>query len=256
MPINNKVEPYAALADVYQSAGFAEYSKNIGPQIINLAFDLDWSGRSMLDMACGTGDAACWFAGRGIRVTGIDSSLPMLRKGIAYAEKNGIEARFVQADMRAYKPEIGCDMVICLGSSLNYAPTLRDMESIFKVAYLALEPKKLFMFDLRTIQGLAVDGRGVRVVSDKPDEHLVVSRNSFNYETLTLTAHYLIYRYGDSGWQRAEETHILRGYPLQGVTRALTQNKLKVLRVLTTDFELAEHRPDVEQVVIVAQREE
>jgi len=256
MPISNKVEPYAALSEVYQAAGFAEYSKNLGPQIINLAFDLDWSGRSLLDLGCGTGDAAIWFSGRGIRVTGVDNSLPMLRKGMAAVENKGLEVRFLQGDIRTYSSEIGYDMVVCLGSSVNYAPTLRDLESIFRMAHHALEPQKLFIFDLRTIQGLAADGSGDRVVSDNPEDHMVISRNSFNYETLTLTAQYTIYRAAGVAWERADETHLLRGYPLQGVTRALTQSKFKVLRVLTSNFEPLEGRHDIEQAIIVAQREE
>ena len=35
-------EPYAALADVYSTAGFAQYAEALAPQIMQLAFDQDW----------------------------------------------------------------------------------------------------------------------------------------------------------------------------------------------------------------------
>lgn len=255
MSSNTQVDPYTALADVYRASHFADYSLSIAPSLLNLAFDLDWTGGSLLDIACGTGDMTCWFAGRSLRVLGVDISPAMLHYATLAAETQGLGAEFVAGDMRTFAPPARYDLVTCVGSSINYAPTLRDLERVIRMAYAALEPDKLFIFDLRTIQGLAIAGAGDRIVADKPDEFMILSRNSFSYETLTLTTQYTIYRYDKTtNWQRSEETHILRGYPVQAVTRLLEQVQFKLLRTVTTSFEPAESQRDVEQIIFVAQR--
>lgn len=249
------VEPFTALAEVYRSAGLAEYSVALATAILNLAFDIDWTGRTLLDLGCGTGDLACWFAGKGMRVTGIDLSPAMLRYGASAAQAQGVGVEFMRGDMRAFKTETQFDMVLCVGNTINYAPTLRDLDSVIRCAYAATEPGKLFIFDMRTVQGLAANGSGDRIVSDKPDEHFIAARSTFSYETLTLTTQYTIFQNDpQKGWSRADEIHLLRGYPIQGVTRAITGAGFKLLRTLTLDMQDVENQKNVEQVIFVAQR--
>jgi SAM-dependent methyltransferase len=255
MPSINRAEPYTALSDVYQVAGFADYALAIAPRLQELAFDLDWVGRTLYDMACGTGDIACWFSSHGFRSVGTDISSAMLRFGTAQANDIGVDATFVNADIRTYKPDTQVEMVTCLGGSLNYIATLRDLESVFRQAQAALAPGKLFYFDLRTIQGLAEDDEVERVVFDNGEDVLIVSRSVFNYETLQLIIQYTILRYAEpDGWQRFEETHTLRGYPVQAVTQLLGKTGFQLLQTLTPDMEPAENRRDTRQHIFVARQ--
>src|SRR5215831_9540381 len=207
MPAINRVEPYTALADVYQAAGFANYSAELAPHLLEIAFKLEWTGRSLLDLACGTGDAANWFGEHSFRVTGVDSSEAMLKHATARAAEPNVDAQFITADLRTFKPDFKYEIVLCLGGSLNYIPTLRDLENLFRTVQNALEPGKLFVFDLRTIQGLARQHNVDRVVYDNGENILIATRDIFNYETLQLTTQYIILTYSDeAGWQRAEES--------------------------------------------------
>ena len=251
-----RAEPFTALADVYQAAGFAGYSQSLIPKLYELLFGLDWTGRVALDLACGTGEAACWLAQRGLRVTGVDISSAMLRHAHERADAHGLSAEFAVGDMRAFRPHFPYDLITCLGRSLNYIPSLRDLELIFKMAYAALEPGKYFIFDIATIQGLARTGQADRLVSDDEETHLIVAREFFSYETLTLTTQYTIFRWDAvASWQRADEVHVLRGYPVQAITRLLENANLRLLHTLTADMEPAENRRDVEQLVFMVQRE-
>ncbi|HLY25703.1 MAG TPA: class I SAM-dependent methyltransferase, partial [Aggregatilineales bacterium] len=155
MPGINRVEPYSALADVYQAAGMADYSAGLAPRLLNLAFEMEWTGRSLLDLACGTGELACWFSGQGFRATGVDLSPAMLRPATAKAQEDGLSADFEVADIRAYKPDSHVELVTCVGGSLNYIPKLSDLEAVFRLARASLAKDKLFAFDLFTIRGLA-----------------------------------------------------------------------------------------------------
>jgi SAM-dependent methyltransferase len=256
MPSINHLEPYTALADVYEGAGFAEYSANLAPRLLDLGYKLEWIGRSLYDMACGTGETAQWFAERGFRVLGVDSSPQMIRIAQSRAESGGMAMDYVVGDIRSHAAGSQFELVTCLGGSINYIPTVRDLESVFQQAYAATAPGKWFVFDLFTIQGLTRYNDIDRVVVDNGNDIYIATRDSFNYETLSLSRQYTIMRYTErSGWQRAEEIHALRGYPMQAIAKELNKTGFKVLHMLTTDFENAETRRNVDQVLFIAARE-
>jgi SAM-dependent methyltransferase len=256
MPSINRLEPYTALSDVYQVAGYAAYSEALAPHLLDMAFELEWTGRSLLDLACGTGEVVCWFAEHGFRTVGVDSSTQMLRFGTARAESAGSNADFVAGDIRNFQASSQYELVTCLGGSLNYIPTLRDLESVFRLAQSAVSPGKLFIFDFYTIQGLASSGNKDQIVFDNGSDTMIVLRESFNYETLTSTRTYTILRYTDkTGWQRGEETHVLRGYPVQAVSTVLAKTGFKTISTLTSDLRPSENQRDAEQLLIVATRE-
>jgi SAM-dependent methyltransferase len=58
-----------------------------------------------LDLACGEGQNGIWLASRGWDVTGVDYSDVAIRKATARAARDGIDARFVCADLVEFEPE-------------------------------------------------------------------------------------------------------------------------------------------------------
>jgi SAM-dependent methyltransferase len=57
-----------------------------------------------LDLACGEGQNGIWLASRGWDVTGVDYSDVAIRKATARAARDGIDARFVCADLVEFEP--------------------------------------------------------------------------------------------------------------------------------------------------------
>ncbi len=251
----NRLEPYIALSDVYQQAGLSDYSTALAPRLLELAFDLEWTGRTLLDLACGTGDAACWFAEHGFRVLGVDLSERMLSHGIHRADDAGLSAEFVQGDIRTFAPQVQFELVTCLGGSLNYIPTLRDLENVFRQVYAALVPGKLFVFDLRTIQGLAKGGTADKVLFDNGKDTLMIARDTFSFETLQMNRQYIIFCGSGSGWIRADEVHPLRGYPVQAIVSLLNKVGFKLRQTMTADLEVVDSQRDADQLIFVAGRE-
>src|SRR4051812_26065648 len=115
MPNINRLDPFTALSDVYQSAGFSAYSAELAPRLLDLAFEMEWTGRSLYDMACGTGDAANWFSEHGFRVLGTDSSPHMLRHAKANADARNLSPNYVTGDIRTYETGSQFEIVTCLG---------------------------------------------------------------------------------------------------------------------------------------------
>ncbi|XVS61000.1 class I SAM-dependent methyltransferase [Actinosynnema sp. CA-299493] len=80
---------------------------------------LDLAPRSrVLDVPCGSGRHSVELARRGHRVTGVDLSAEAI--GHARRAAVGLDAEFVQADMREIPQGNGFDAVVCLGNSFGY----------------------------------------------------------------------------------------------------------------------------------------
>jgi SAM-dependent methyltransferase len=105
-------------------------------------------GRTLLDLACGTGNSFLPFLNRGFDVVGCDSSSAML----AAAACTAPHARLVLADLREV-PVLGrFDLVTCFDDSLNYLPAEPDLRGAFTSMAANLAPGGLALFDLNSLQ--------------------------------------------------------------------------------------------------------
>jgi len=248
-----QVEPYAALADLYIPAGFAAPTVALIPSLFNVVFEYEWVGSTAADLGCGTGDAAMYLAENGMRVFGVDNSRAMLHQAQEIAASRGLaNVEWMNEDLRTFRPPTHLDLVWCLGGTLNYLPTLADLESAVRSASDALSPQKFFICEFYTIRGLAALV-GDTLLAQTP-RYVIVRQGSFSYETLLLTHDYHIFMHNALEWRRSEERHMLRGFPVQAVTRLLAKYGLKLLRTL--DHTLAPADPaEAHRLVLVAQKE-
>jgi len=261
------VPPYSALADVYDRAGFSDYARQSISRYISYAQSIDWAGRRVLDLGCGTGVTTWYIAQQGYRVVGIDSSASMLAhaqvRGQLQTEEEGSTPAvfdppsFVQMDIRQLESPIGSvDMVLAVGGVLNAIQSLRELESTFTLVNKTLDTGKLFVFDIRTIRGLALDpGHSDRIYYDNNFNLSIIGRSQFSFETLSHTCHYMIFQQQGMAWQRQDEIHVERGYPTQGVSAILERTGFEVRGVLTPDMEPFDVQTDPHgRVVFVAQK--
>ncbi len=251
MPTITQYEPYAALADVYHAAGFAEYSEQIAPGLLNIIFEYNWVGGNALDLGCGTGELACYLAEQGLRTFAVDTSREMLAYAQQASQPKGLTVDWQYGDLRTYRPEVRVDLVTCLGT-LNLLPTLADVEAAFKVVSTALDTGKFFIFDLITIKGLAARA-GDRLVYNS-EQAMVITHGTFSYETLGLTQIYHILTHNGMEWRRSEEKHALRGYPAGGLSRILGKYGLRLLRTLDANLRPTDPA-DADKIVLIAQKE-
>ena len=93
-------------------------------------------GRTLLDVACGTGRHLAEFR-RHFRVEGVDVSAPMLRVA-RRALGRGVPLH--RADMRSFRLGRRFDVVVCLFSAIGYLTTRRDRDRALQRFYDHVEP--------------------------------------------------------------------------------------------------------------------
>jgi SAM-dependent methyltransferase len=95
-----------------------------------------------LDLACGEGQNAIWLATLGWQVTGVDYSEVAIAKARGRAERDGVDAEFVCADLVTYEPGSSVfDLVVVL---YLHIPS-RERHVVLDRATAALAPGGTFL---------------------------------------------------------------------------------------------------------------
>ncbi len=106
--------------------------------------------RKILDLACGTGHHAIYFARAGYEVTGVDISENMLE--IARKNAKGIRGvRFLRAGFLNVFPRVKnkFDAVLCLGNSLPHLLSKKDLKKTLRDVFDLLNPGGIAIFQNR-----------------------------------------------------------------------------------------------------------
>lgn len=258
------VPAYSVLAEVYNQAGLADYARQSVARYVNYALSIDWAGRRVLDVGCGTGLSTWLLAEQGFRAAGVDNSETMLAQAqqppadLITSDRIVDPPIFAQGDMRQLASPIEkVDLVLAMGGVMNEIQSLRELEHTFGRINRVLETGKLFIFDMRTIRGLAHDlGDNDSVIYDNGHNLMVVVQNSFSYETLSSTRHYIIYQQQGLRWNRTDELHVERGYPTQAIVAMLQRTGFTVLATLSPDMGPFDIQQDFSgRAVFVAQQQ-
>jgi len=183
------------------------------------------TGGEVLDVGCGYGRHALELAQQGLRLTGLDLSLPMLIRAADHAQRRGLAVNFVHADMREMTYNGQFDAAYCMLSSFGYF----DEETNLRVATAicrALKPGGRFLLDI--INRDYIVGDVPSRVWWEGDGCVVLEEVDFNYHTSRV----LIRRSVVFGNGRQSEQEIsLRAYSLHEVGKLLRQAGLRVLDV-------------------------
>jgi ubiquinone/menaquinone biosynthesis C-methylase UbiE len=100
-------------------------------------------GKHVLEIGCGGAQCGIAMAKQGAKVTGIDISEQQLRFAKALAEKNKVNIKFYQGDIRKL-PQIKSNSqdLVFTAWALHY---INDLKSCFKEAYRVLKTKGTFL---------------------------------------------------------------------------------------------------------------
>ncbi len=235
---------YDAYAPIYDAIGQGQFSARMA------VWALAWlaeRGRQqpvrVLDLACGTGEAALVFAAAGCAVAGLDRSAAMLAIAGGKARDAGYSVAFMRGDMRELPTEDKgrmtndqslqidsfssfvlrprfFDLVTCFYDSLNYLIDDGDLDRVCAGVARVLSPGGTMIFDLNTTAEYATWDERDSVTHDGRD-CMVYNQLSYDADTHLATGRIVWFVRELDRWWRGEETHIERAWSGNQVRAAL-----------------------------------
>ncbi len=132
-------------------------------------------GKSLLDMACGTGTHAKEFADDGFKVTGVDVNSEMLK----LARKKTKKASFVKGSMQSFKSKKKFDVITCLFTAMNYNKNISELKNTIKNLSNLLNKGGIVIFDLGLVEGKdRVDRKSGAFIDTYSEDNLQIARIS------------------------------------------------------------------------------
>lgn len=212
-------------------------------------------GRTVLDLACGTGSLTWELARRGYEMIGVDRSPEMLAQA---AEKDGtgipIQPMFLCQSMEQLDLYGTIDACVCCLDSVNYVTDPQKLRRAFQRVHLFLMPGGLFLFDVNTPEKLmGLDGQ---VFLDETEDSYCVWRAEYSKRSHLCSYFMDIFRLDpDSGqWDRGEELHQERAYTTEELTEFLRQAGFRQIQVYG-NLKLRPPRSGEERVFFVARKD-
>ena len=213
---------YEDFAYFYAKGPYLQYSERMAELFPTVLARFDARPQVVLDVACGEGTFAVAMAKKGLQVTGVDQSPQMLQLARQRAERENMKVEFLLQDMRSLSFEGRFDLVTCWFDSLNYLLELEDLQKTFAGVHRALKKAGLFIFDMNTIYGLAVDWqRHYCYVQQDTSEWFEIHFPSYDLEKNIATMRITGFVKDGDGWTRMDEVHKERGYTLEDIGQGL-----------------------------------
>ncbi len=102
---------------------------------------------SVLDLGCGTGRLTIPLAQKGLKVVGLDASLPMLT--LASKKSQGLPIEWVQGDIRNFHLDQTFDLILMAGNTFQALLTEAEQLQMLACVRKHLKPSGLFVFNTR-----------------------------------------------------------------------------------------------------------
>jgi ubiquinone/menaquinone biosynthesis C-methylase UbiE len=209
----------------------------------------------ILDLACGEGTFAVAMANMGLRVTGVDLSPDMLEIARQRAATEGVRVRFLHQDMRFLRLRGRFDLVTCWFDSLNYLLEIDDLSRAFAGVSRVLDDNGVFVFDVNTIRGLAVEWvREPSYVHMNSGDSFLVSVPQYDAAVKIASLHIIGFAREDKRWVRIDEVHRERGYTLKEIRQCLKRAGLRELACWASLDRMEKPKRNTARVWFVARR--
>ena len=246
---------YNKFAYFYVQGPYLEFSRKMAKLLPTVLESFGARPRIILDIACGEGTFAVAMAKKGFQVTSVDLSPQMLRFARERAQREGVNVEFVLQDMRTLAFEERFDLAACWFDSLNYLLELEDLAKTFVGVYRALKKEGLFIFDMNTIYGLAVNWQRYPcyIQQDTP-ELFEIHRASYDFARKLATMRVTGFMREGNRWTRMDEVHRERGYTLEEIKQCLSEAGFQELACWEDLEEMSEPKPDSGRVWFVVKK--
>ena len=211
-------------------------------------------GRTVLDLACGTGSLTWELARRGYEMIGVDISPEMLAEAAAKEGETEVAPIFLCQSMDKLDLYGTIDACVCCLDSVNYVTDPKKLRKAFERVYLFLMPGGLFLFDINTpskLQGL--DGQ---VFLDETEDAYCVWRAEYSRRSKICSYFMDIFRLDEESglWERGEELHRERAYEPEELADWLRQAGFQDVR-LYGNLKMRAPKEGEDRIFLVARKD-
>ena len=212
------------------------------------------TGKTVLDLACGTGSLTRELALRGYEMIGVDQSPEMLAEA---ADKNRgispIEPIFLCQSMEKLDLYGTIDACVCCLDSVNYVTRPAALRRTFRRAYRALAPGGLFLFDVKT--PAALEGADGQTYLDEDEDLFCVWRGDYSHKRRVCGYGLdLFVRERDGSWSRAGEYHEEYAYTPEELDSFLREAGFQTIQVYG-DKTMRPPREEAQRIFFAAGKE-
>jgi SAM-dependent methyltransferase len=211
-------------------------------------------GRSLLDLACGTGELSVRFAKEGFQVTGVDLSTDMLMVAREKAENMGLSIPLFQQDMSQLEGLGQFDVIGIFCDSLNYLPSEEEINQTFARVFDHLDHHGVFFFDIHSVY--KVNHLFVDQTFTMTDEHLSYIWNCFPGDFPNSVEHELSFFVLDDAsekYDRFDELHFQRTFTIEQYSTFLKDAGFEILEI-NADFETKSPQAESERIFFMARK--
>ena len=225
------MESYGRFAGVYDvfmdNVNYREWADYI---IETLAQDGIRDGL-VLELGCGTGTVTEMLADAGYDMIGIDNSEEMLAEAMEKRAESGHDILYLLQDMQDFELYGTVRAVISVCDSMNYLTDEEDLEYLFALVNNYLDPGGLFIFDMNTVYKYQ-EMIGDSTIAENREEGSFIWENTYDEESgINEYALTLFLPDTDGRYEKVEEVHYQRAYPLEQIKTLLQSSGLKLLAV-------------------------
>lgn len=230
------MQPYRVAETYDPLVGHLVPYEHVAEHIAARIADYRPRARTVLDVACGTGNLTIPLARLGFRVSGLDIAPGM----VAIAREKAPDITFSCQDMRAPYPGPPVDAITCFFGALNFLETRDALRETFAAMHGALTPGGVLAFDLFSANRMRALFSGTHA-TDHGDFY-AVTRSTSDGDRITHRVTFFLL--GPGGvYRREDELHRLTIHSLALAQKLLTD-------VGFTDVSAAPFHPHVPAEVL------
>ena len=187
---------------------------------------MNYHPRTVLDVACGTGNVSEILASHGFEVVGIDIAPEMIE--VARAKESRVE--YHVQDVAELDLGRGFDLAVCLFDSLNYVTDPDRAALGIKRVGEHMVPGGIFIFDINTVYALS--HRFFDQASLSPEHYPRYVWNShYDHETRICRVDMMFEVVEDGEPKQFREVHYQRGHSIEELTQWLIDGGMEVVDI-------------------------
>ena len=204
------------------------------------------SGKTVLDLACGTGTLSKLLNEEGYNIIGIDLSDDML---CIASSKSVDNASFIKGDISSFALPQKVDYCVCSLDSINHLKSIEQVDECFNCVYNSLVDGGIFVFDVNTVYKHKNVLNDNTFVFDEENFFLSWDNEYLGENTVRILLDFFVFN--GVNYDRFSEEFYEKAYEISELENKL--NKFKILGVYD-ELTLTEPKNDSERIYFVCKK--